>query len=211
MSDIAIIDYGMGNLRSVQQAVAHISGQLPMVTSDPDKIRHAQRIIFPGQGAARDCMKAIRENGINDLIIELVQQKPFLGICMGLQVLMDFSEENNGVEELGIFSGTVKRFQNNQVDSGGQKLKIPHMGWNQVRQVQPHFLWRNIPDDSRFYFVHSYYIVPVDTSSVVGTTQHGLEFASVLAKENVFATQFHPEKSQEAGLQLLKNFIEWRV
>ncbi len=208
---IAVIDYGMGNLRSVSKAVEHVAdaGDRVVVTDDPALIQAADRVLFPGQGAARDCMAAISEHHLNQAVREALENKPFFGICMGLQVLMTFSEENGGTALLDLIPGQVRRFPETR-DPQGRLLKIPQMGWNQVRQ-RPHPLWHGIADQSRFYFVHSYYVEPDDASLVAGTTDYATRFASVLARDNLFATQFHPEKSARAGLQLLKNFLDWKI
>jgi glutamine amidotransferase len=207
---IAIIDYGMGNLHSVAKAVEHVAarGDQVLVTNDIQFIYNADRIVFPGQGAARDCMAAINLQ-VRDAVIQAIAIKPFLGICMGMQVLMEFSEENGGTALLGQIAGQVRYFGQLQT-STGQRLKIPHMGWNQVHQVHSHPLWNGIPNLTRFYFVHSYHVVPQDTSLIAGTTEYGINFTSVLAVNNVFAVQFHPEKSADFGLKLLKNFLEWQ-
>jgi len=208
---ITVIDYGMGNLRSVAKALEHVTSEQILVSADAGTIKRASKIVFPGQGAAGDCMSELQRLELCGLIMEVIQDKPFLGICMGLQVLMEHSEENDGTQGLGFFPGDCRRFADSQLDSEGNRLKIPHMGWNQVYQKQSHALWRNIPDGARFYFVHSYYVLPGDSRLVAGSTAHGVEFASVLARDNVFATQFHPEKSQRDGLQLLSNFVHWDV
>ena len=209
---IAVIDYGMGNLRSVSKAVEHVAEAYysVVVTDDPRQILGADRVVFPGQGAARECMLAISDHHLNHAILDAATSKPFLGICMGLQVLMSFSEENDGTDLLGILDGKVRRFPT-AVNIDSAPLKIPHMGWNCVRQTQQHPLWRGIPNDSRFYFVHSYYVEPVDQNLTSGITEYGLPFTSTIATGNLFATQFHPEKSADAGLQLLKNFINWEL
>jgi len=209
---IAVIDYGMGNLRSVSKAIEHVadSGDVVHVTDNPELILNADRVVFPGQGAARDCMAAISDHHLNKAVLEAAASKPFFGICMGLQVLMSFSEENDATELLGLIPGNVKRFPS-AVDEAGDKLKIPQMGWNRVKQKQAHPLWKGVEDDCRFYFVHSYYIDPENTELIAGTTDYGVQFASVVAQDNLFATQFHPEKSAKAGLQLLKNFIDWDI
>ncbi len=207
---IAVIDYGMSNLRSVAKAIEHVvaPGEAVVVTDDPETILASDRVVFPGQGAARDCMAAISEHRLNRAILEAARSKPFLGICMGLQVLLEWSEENEGTPLLGLIPGRVARFPAGmQVD--GLPLKIPHMGWNRVAQRQPHPLWRDIPDGSRFYFVHSYFVVPQDPALTAGGTDYGVEFTSVLARDNLFATQFHPEKSADQGLRLLANFTRW--
>jgi glutamine amidotransferase len=209
---IAVIDYGMGNLRSVSKAVEHVAapGDRVRVTDDPVHILSADRVVFPGQGAARDCMAAISDHHLNRAVLDAAHSKPFLGICMGLQVLMEFSDENGGTGLLGLIPGQVHRFPAD-MQVQGQRLKIPQMGWNRVHQVHGHPLWAGIPQESRFYFVHSYYVDPAEQALVAGTTDYGTTFPSVLARDNLFATQFHPEKSAGAGLQLLKNFVEWEV
>lgn len=208
---IAVIDYGMSNLRSVSKAIEHVvdAGDEIRVTDDPETILGADRVVFPGQGAARDCMAAISQHHLNRAILEAARVKPFLGICMGLQVLLDFSEENGGTRLLGLVPGEVQRFPA-RMRLHGAPLKIPHMGWNRVQQAQEHPLWRDVPDGSRFYFVHSYFVVPQDATLVAGTTDYGVTFSSVLARGNLFAMQFHPEKSADHGLQLLRNFVRWR-
>lgn len=208
---IAVVDYGMGNLRSVAKAMEHVAeGQAVVVTSDPVEIENADRIVFPGQGAARDCMQELSDRNLNQVILQVAREKPFLGICMGMQVLLSHSQENGGVDCLGLYPGEVKAFDKNMVDKAhGEKLKIPHMGWNQVHHSGGHPLWHNINECSRFYFVHSYYVAPQDKAIVTATTEYGIEFVSGIGRDNVFAVQFHPEKSAADGLQLLKNFAEW--
>ncbi len=207
---IAVLDYGMGNLRSVSKAIEHVAPDAQVrVTDDHEWIKAADRIVFPGQGAARDCMAAIGEHHLNREVREAMQNKPFLGICMGLQVLMEFSEENGGTELLGIFPGKVQRFSADMPGDNGLPLKIPHMGWSQVNQRQQHPLWQGIADGARFYFVHSYHVVPEDRTLIAATTDYGVEFVSAIAVGNLFAVQFHPEKSADAGLCLLKNFVSW--
>ena len=211
MQTIAVVDYGMGNLRSVVNALEVVGDKRDRVllTSDPQQLGQADRVVFPGQGAARDCMRAIDEYGLREAIVSAAASRPFLGICMGMEVLIDFSEENQGTECLGIFAGKVKYFGEGHKDQSGVKLKVPHMGWNRVTQVKKHPLWHSIEDGSRFYFVHSYYLDPQDPSLIAGTTDYGIRFASVIAKDNVFALQCHPEKSADCGLQLLRNFVHW--
>jgi glutamine amidotransferase len=212
MKSIAVIDYGMGNLRSVSQALEHVApaGTRIIVTSSAQDIYEADRIVFPGQGAARDCMRELRDHDLVDVISKVSRQQPFLGICMGLQVLMDASKENGGTDCLGIYPGRVLAFDKGMVDEqNGQVLKIPHMGWNQIQQKQRHPLWESIPQNSRFYFVHSFYVYPKDETMVAGETVYGHPFTSVIARDNVFAIQAHPEKSATAGLQLLRNFTRW--
>lgn len=210
---IAVIDYGMGNLRSVAKAVEHVveATDRVVVTDDPKIILGADRVVFPGQGAARDCMAAISDHHLNQAILDAADRKPFLGICMGLQVLMEFSEENGGTELLKLMPGQVRHFEREVVGDSGQRLKIPHMGWNQVHACHDHPLWKDIPQDSRFYFVHSYYVLPMQQELIAATTDYGTEFASALAKDNLFAVQFHPEKSAAMGLTLLRNFVNWDV
>lgn len=210
MKTIAVIDYGMGNLRSVAKAVEHVAGPgtRVCVTSMPRDIEAAERIIFPGQGAARSCMAALSDHRLSESLLKATAEKPFLGLCMGLQVLLSFSQENGGTPCLDIFPGTVEYF-GSRSELKPAEYKIPHMGWNRVKQLTPHPLWRGIDDNSRFYFVHSYYVQPKDELTVLGTTDYGIEFASAIGRDNVFAVQFHPEKSARAGLKLLENFINW--
>ena len=208
---VAVIDYGMGNLRSVSKAVEHVAPDAEVrVTDDHTFIRQADRIVFPGQGAARDCMAAIGEHDLNQAVLEAARSKPFFGICMGLQVLMQHSEENEGTNLLGLIPGEVIRFPAN-MHEGNSKLKVPHMGWNQVSQTKEHVLWSGIDDGERFYFVHSYFVQPDDGSICSGETTYGVPFTCAVAKDNLFAVQFHPEKSAHAGLQLLRNFIQWDI
>ncbi|MBI5329447.1 MAG: imidazole glycerol phosphate synthase subunit HisH [Betaproteobacteria bacterium] len=207
---IAVVDYGMGNLHSVAKALEHVAPDATvLVTDDAQAIAGADRVVFPGQGAAPDCMKEIAAHGLTEVIREAALNKPFLGICMGLQVLFRHSEEGN-TPCLGLMPGEVRRFPAAQMrDPTGAKLKVPHMGWNNVRQTQPHPLWRGIDDGARFYFVHSYYCDPAEAAVTAGQTDYPFAFTSAVARDNLFACQFHPEKSAEAGLQLLKNFITW--
>lgn len=211
MTTVAVIDYGMGNLRSVAKALEHVAGSVTVeVTSSAERILSADRVVFPGQGAARDCMAELVRLGLDAVVKEAVKTKPFLGICMGLQVLLDFSEEGGGTPCLGILPGKVRRFPNGMIDpQNGDTLKIPHMGWNQVRQSGSHPLWQGIVQDSRFYFVHSYHVVPAEPAQSAAVSHYGIEFVCALARGNVFAVQFHPEKSQRAGLALLANFMRW--
>ncbi len=209
MKSVAIIDYGMGNLHSVAKAVQHANDRVNVVvTSDASQLRKADRIIFPGVGALNGCITALVERDLVDVIRECVVNKPFLGICLGMHALLDFSEENEGIDGLGIIPGRVKHFANNPATSANERIKIPHMGWNQVQQTTTHVLWRGIPQDSRFYFVHSYFVAP-ELEYVRSETYHGAMFASAIGKDNIFATQFHPEKSQRLGIQLLANFLKW--
>lgn len=208
--DIAVIDYGMGNLRSVDKAMAYVSPNATVkVTSDPDEILSAGRVVFPGQGAARDCMREIDARGLREVIVEAARSKPFLGICMGLQVLFEHSEEGD-TPCLGILKGEVVRFPKEAMhDDTGEKLKVPHMGWNNVHQAMAHPLWAGIEDGSRFYYVHSYFVQPALPDSVAGFSHYPFPFTCAVASGNIFAVQFHPEKSAQAGLTLLGNFITW--
>ena len=210
MKSVAIVDYGMGNLRSVAKAIEHVAhGWQVQVTADPAVLESAGRVVVPGQGAMPDCMREIKARGLDQAVITAAATKPFLGICIGLQMLFDHSDEGN-VPGLGILSGHVRRFPvDAMVDKDGAVLKVPHMGWNEVRQAEVHPLWRDIPDGARFYFVHSYYVEPVVPEVIAGSTHYGIGFTSAVARANVFAVQFHPEKSASAGLQLLRNFIHW--
>lgn len=206
---IAVIDYGMGNLHSVAKALEHVApGQRVTVTSDPAAIAAAGRVVFPGQGAAPDCMRAIDAHGLRSVVTEALRNKPFLGICMGLQVLFEHSEEGDTVC-LGLLPGDVRRFAGDRVDAAGQRLKVPHMGWNRVHQTLSHALWDGIVGGERFYFVHSYYVVPRDPAIIAGESDYPDRFACVVAQDNLFAVQFHPEKSATAGLRLLQNFVAW--
>lgn len=210
MRRVAVIDYGMGNLRSVSKAVEAVSPDQAevIVSADPDTILAASHVLFPGVGAIRDCIAELKRLELDQVVIEAARTKPFLGICLGMQALLSHSEENNGVDTLDVIPGEVKFF-NKPVAEDGVKLKVPHMGWNRVHQTCDHPLWKNIEQDSRFYFVHSYYVSPADPAVVAGTTQYPDEFAAAIYRDNVFAAQFHPEKSQHAGLQLLENFVNW--
>ncbi len=211
MGAVAVVDYGMGNLRSVAKAIEHVApaGMRVLVTGDPSELSAAERIVFPGQGAARDCMQELDGRGLRPALLEAARSKPFLGICMGMQVLMEQSEENGGTACLGLCPGEVRFFGHELYDAQGERLKIPHMGWNQVWQERAHPLWENIPEGERFYFVHSYHVVPQDAQLALGLTDYGPRFVSALARENLAAVQFHPEKSAEAGLTLLRNFLHW--
>jgi len=210
--DIAVVDYGMGNLRSVSKALEHVAPEKNvLVTSNPDDIAQAERVVFPGQGAMPDCIRELDARGLRSAVIAATQNKPFLGICIGLQMLFEHSEEGNAAG-LGVFKGSVKRFAaEDMVDSQGAKLKVPHMGWNQVYQTgaEPHVLWQGIEDAARFYYVHSYYVQPDDDAIIAGYSNYPDRFTCAIAKDNLFAVQFHPEKSADAGLQLLSNFVNW--
>ncbi|WP_338926258.1 imidazole glycerol phosphate synthase subunit HisH [Mycetohabitans endofungorum] len=207
---IAIVDYGMGNLRSVWQAMLRAAPQADVqVVSDVHKVRAAHRVVLPGQGAMRDCMASLAASGLQDAVLEATRTKPVLGVCVGEQMLFDWSEEAD-TKGLGVLGGKCMRFQlDGKLQDDGSRFKVPQMGWNRVRQTRPHPLWDGIADQSFFYFVHSYYVVPDDASDTVGETVYGAPFTSAVARDNIFATQFHPEKSAEAGLRLYRNFVRW--
>jgi len=211
MTSVAIIDYGMGNLHSIAKALEHVAGkQRVIVSSSKQQILSADRVVFPGVGAIRDCMLELKKTGLDEVITRAIAERPVLGVCLGMQALLDSSEENGGTACLGLVSGEVRHFSKNMHEAvTGDRLKIPHMGWNQVLPQNEHAMWKDISANSRFYFVHSYYASPNNAGDVAATTPYGIEFASVLARDNIFAVQFHPEKSQHAGLQLLSNFVGW--
>jgi glutamine amidotransferase len=214
MTTIAVIDYGMGNLHSVAKAIEHVAPDARVVvTSDPDRVREAERAVFPGQGAMPDCMRELDSRGLRAAVLEAAASKPFLGLCIGLQMLFESSEEGN-VAGLGVLRGTVKRFARERMRGpDGARLKVPHMGWNQVEQAgaagSRHPLWAGIADGARFYFVHSYYVEAKSAALVAGSSAYGFPFTCAVAQANIFAVQFHPEKSAAAGLALLKNFVTW--
>jgi glutamine amidotransferase len=200
---ISIVDYGMGNLRSVQKALQHVAPEAEVeITADPVRVRSADRVVFPGQGAMPDCMRSLGESGLGEAVGESARGKPFLGLCIGQQMLFDHSAEGD-TPGLGLVAGRVKGFARKP------GLKIPHMGWNEVRQVAPHALWKGIADGARFYFVHSFYCEPAERAVAAGETDYPDAFTSAIARDNIFATQFHPEKSSVAGLTLLSNFAQW--
>lgn len=209
--DIAVIDYGMGNLRSVAKALEHVAPDKKVViTSNADEVRQAERVVFPGQGAMPDCMRELDARGLREVVLDAARNKPFLGICIGLQMLFEASEEGNA-QGLGFLKGKVKRFAADLKDTQGDKLKVPHMGWNQVYQAdKTHPMWQGIADGERFYYVHSYYVQAEDEAIASACSQYPQPFTSVIATKNVFAVQFHPEKSAAAGLQLLSNFVHWQ-
>ncbi len=208
MVDIAIVDYGMGNLRSVEQAMRHVAPGLEIaVTDDPAVVENADRVVFPGQGAMPDCMREMEGRGLRSAVLEAANEKPFLGICIGLQMLFERSSEG-GVAGLGVLKGEVLRFDGSMRDEKGNRLKVPHMGWNQVHHVY-HPLWEGIAQDARFYYVHSYYVAPEDRQLVQAISDYPGPFVCAVARDNLFAVQFHPEKSQAAGLRLLQNFVHW--
>ncbi|UDL05844.1 imidazole glycerol phosphate synthase subunit HisH [Marinobacter sp. CA1] len=214
MKTVAIIDYGMGNLHSVSKAVEHVAPDTRvLVTDDAALIREADRVILPGVGAIRDCMAEIRRLGVDELVKDVSRDRPLLGICVGMQALMSRSEENGGVDCINLFPAEVRYFGEGLTERSGshagERLKVPHMGWNEVYQTQDHPLWHHIPDGERFYFVHSFYAEAEHNPDLAGRTHYGVDLAAAVARDNIFAAQFHPEKSHNAGLQLLKNFVNW--
>lgn len=219
MAQVAIIDYGMGNLHSVASALQYVNpASEVIITANPAEIAAAQRIIFPGVGAMRDCMAEIKRLRVDECLQQAIDAgKPVLAICVGMQALLAFSEENGGVGCLDLLPGAVYGFNQNaefthinQQLQGSERLKVPHMGWNQVAQTQTHELWQGIADNSRFYFVHSFFVRTPQQELVAGTVTHGIPVVAALARRNLFAVQFHPEKSHAAGLQLLSNFMQWQ-
>jgi imidazole glycerol-phosphate synthase subunit HisH len=210
MKKIAIVDYGMGNLRSVYQALKKAAPEADVAIVDrPEGIRAAERIVLPGQGAMPDCMRCLGESGLQDAVLEASRDKPLMGVCVGEQMLFDWSEEG-ATPGLGLMPGKVMRFQlEGQLQDDGSRFKVPQMGWNRVRQTHAHPLWAGVPDGAFFYFVHSYYVAPADPAHTVGETDYGTTFTSAVARENLFATQFHPEKSADTGLRVYRNFVDW--
>jgi len=210
MPDIAVIDYGMGNLRSVAKALRFVAPQCTtVVSSDPQTIRDAARVVLPGQSAMPDSMRCLDASGLHEAVLQASRERPFLGICLGLQMLFEDSEEGP-TTGLSVFAGRVVRFRGEaMVDAGGHRLKVPHMGWSPVRRMQDHPLWRGIEDGTRFYFAHSYYPAPADANITAATVAYPTAFTCAIARANIFAVQFHPEKSHRAGLQLLSNFVAW--
>ena len=216
MSTVAVIDYGMGNLRSVAQAVLHAAqgiGVEVIITSQPELVRAAERVVLPGQGAMRDCMRELRDSGMLPVVLEAAASKPLFGVCVGMQMLLEHSAEGGegGTASLGLMPGEVVRFElEGQHQPDGSRFKVPQMGWNQVWQTRAHPVWAGVPDGSHFYFVHSYYAKPSDARHTAGETDYGGRFTSALARDNIFATQFHPEKSADSGLALYRNFLAWK-
>jgi glutamine amidotransferase len=208
---VAVVDYGMGNLRSVAKAIEHVAtDHRVLVTACADEIAAADRVVVPGQGAMPDCMGELSARGLREAVIAAAARKPFLGICVGLQMLFGHAEEGN-VSGLSILPGHVPRFPHEKmVTANGSRLKVPHMGWNEAHQSIAHPLWENIADGARFYFVHSYYVAPDEPALTASTTDYGLPFTSAVTRDNIFAVQFHPEKSAKDGLQLLANFMRWK-
>lgn len=213
MTTIAIVEYGMGNYHSVERALRHAAPEADIwLTGDANRILSADRVVLPGQGAMADCMRTLEQAGLRQTILDVAATKPLLGVCVGEQMLFERSQEGD-TPSLGVFKGTVKRFEGMAFDpsqSGAEALKVPHMGWNAVRQTRPHPLWAGIKDLSPFYFVHSYYVVPHDENLTVGTCDYGIPFTCAVARDNIFAVQFHPEKSAEHGLRLYRNFVDWQ-
>ncbi len=211
MKKIAVLDYGMGNLHSVHKALEHVAGasQKIQVVTTPEALLMADAVVFPGVGAIRDCIQGLKTAEITEALLEASRSKPLLGICVGMQALFDSSAENKGTECLHRLPGSVRFFRESLQNQLGEKLKVPHMGWNQVTQLKAHPIWQGIPQDARFYFVHSYYVSPANSESSIGSTEHGVTFAAAVAEDNLVAVQFHPEKSQHHGLQLLENFLAW--
>ncbi len=212
MSVVAVVDYGMGNLRSVSQAVAHVARESDVhvvVTANPEDVYAADRVVLPGQGAMRDCMRELHDSGLKDAVLHAAANKPLMGVCVGMQMLLDHSEEQD-TPGLALIPGEVRRFRlEGRLQPDGSRFKVPQMGWNRVRQ-RPHALWRGVPDDSYFYFVHSYYADPSDQRHTAGDADYGARFTAALARDNIFATQFHPEKSAAHGLSLYRNFLHWQ-
>lgn len=209
-TSIAIVDYGMGNLRSVQQALKKAApGADVAIVDRPEGIRAADRVVLPGQGAMPDCMRCLRESGLEESVLEAARTKPLMGVCVGEQMLFDWSAEGD-TKGLGLMPGKVVRFElDGRLQDDGSRFKVPQMGWNRVRQAEPHPLWDGVPDGSFFYFVHSYYAVPDNRAHTAGETDYGVVFTSAVARDNLFATQFHPEKSAETGLRVYRNFVHW--
>ncbi|HRL68464.1 MAG TPA: imidazole glycerol phosphate synthase subunit HisH [Ottowia sp.] len=213
---VAVVDYGMGNLRSVAQAVIHATTDThvnAVITQDPQVVRNAHRVVLPGQGAMADCMRELRESGLLESVLEAAATKPLFGVCVGMQMLLDHSAEGHtaaGTPGLGLIAGEVLKFDcAGQTAPDGSRFKVPQMGWNRVHQSRPHPVWGDVADGEWFYFVHSFYARPLDSSHSVGETEYGARFTSAVARDNIFATQFHPEKSADQGLALYRNFLHW--
>jgi glutamine amidotransferase len=210
---VAVVDYGMGNLRSVSQAVMHVaagSGIEVVVTQRPEAVMAAERVVLPGQGAMRDCMRELTDSGLKQAVLDAARSKPLFGVCVGMQMLLDHSEEQD-TPGLGLIGGCVRRFRlEGMLQPDGSRYKVPQMGWNRVQQALPHPLWAGVPDGAWFYFVHSYYAEPSAAHHSAGLTEYGTRFTSAVARDNIFATQFHPEKSAADGLTLYRNFLAWK-
>lgn len=210
MKSIGVIDYGMGNLHSLGKALERVApGQRVVVSYDAEELLDCDRLVLPGVGGVRECMKELNRLDLAQLVVEASKKVPMLGICLGMQVMLEFSEENGGVPALGLFPGEVVRFPEPPADGSAERLKVPHMGWNRVKQTQAHPVWAGIPDESWFYFVHSYHARPKNAAHLLGTAEYTHVFAAAIARENLVAFQFHPEKSQALGLTLLANFVNW--
>ena len=215
MASVAVIDYGMGNLRSVAQAVmaaAQGSGVEVIITADPAQVRQADRVVLPGQGAMRDCMRELHDSGLLPEVLHAAAHKPLFGVCVGMQMLLDHSAEGaaGGTDCLGLIPGNVVKFElAGQLQPDGSRYKVPQMGWNRVHQTRPHPVWAGVPDNSYFYFVHSFYAKPLDVRHTAGVSDYGQGFTSAVSRDNIFATQFHPEKSADMGLMLYRNFLSW--
>ncbi len=213
VNKVAVVDYGMGNLRSVAQAVMHAAAQVDhaevVITADPQVVRDAHRVVLPGQGAMRDCMAELRQSGLFESVLDAAAKKPLFGVCVGMQMLLDHSQEGD-TPGLGLIGGEVVKFDlQGRTQADGSRFKVPQMGWNQVLQTQPHPVWAGVPDGSSFYFVHSFYARPLEKAHIAAQTDYGGLFACAVARDNIFATQFHPEKSAAHGLALYRNFLHW--
>ncbi len=213
MPSVAVVDYGMGNLRSVSQAVLHAaagSGVEVVVTQRPEQVQAAERVVLPGQGAMRDCMRELRDSGLLEAVLHAAANKPLMGVCVGMQMLLTHSEEQD-TRGLGLIPGEVRRFRlDGMLQPDGSRYKVPQMGWNRVHQQRAHPMWSGVPDESWFYFVHSFYADPQHAEQTAGSTEYGLRFTCALARDNIFATQFHPEKSAAHGIALYRNFLSWK-
>ena len=205
---VAVIDYGSGNLHSVAKAIEHAGPCRALVTSDMNEIRSADRVVLPGVGAMGDCMHGLQDKGLDSVVLDVIQEKPLMGVCVGMQILTEFGEESSGVDALGVFPGQITQFSKSMKCPEGRPLKVPHMGWNELLQ-RPHPMWAGISDRTRFYFVHSYRYADTKATCVAGTCHFGPPFVAALSKPNVFAVQFHPEKSHDAGIRLYRNFLTW--
>jgi glutamine amidotransferase len=211
MTTIVVVDYGMGNLRSVAKALEHVAPKATvLISGDAQQVRNADRLVLPGQGAMPDCMRHLDASGLREVVLEAARSKPLFGVCVGEQMLFEHSEEGD-CEGLGLLPGRVIRFAAEQMRApDGSRLKVPHMGWNSVHQDRTHPMWAGVPDGAYFYFVHSFHAVPADPALTVGSTDYGLRFTCAVARDNIFATQFHPEKSAATGLRVYQNFVDWR-
>ena len=205
---VAVIDYGSGNLHSVAKAVEYAGQCRVLVTADANEIQSADRVVLPGVGAMGDCMQGLKERGLDLVVLGVIQEKPLMGVCVGMQILTESGEESAGVDALGVFPGQITQFSKSMKNPKGDVLKVPHMGWNEVEQGQ-HPMWNGIADRTRFYFVHSYRYADATAECAVGTCEYGSTFVAALSKPNVFAVQFHPEKSHDAGIHLYRNFLTW--